>query len=310
MSYFGREPRLDNTTLTPRTSEPTPALEGMIYRNNGTGTIPAGIYEFRGGSWQPLIGGVAVSTDSNAVSYTPIIQSSFGTPTEVFFFYRKEGDYLVGYGSFRAGTTNSTGSASFSLPVLNGAQLLVDYSKLTTLANFAVVGSGLRNAASSRIGTVQDYLQSVFVDGADQTNIYISTNWGSSVLQKQPASSLAINSNDRVNYNFRVPIVGWSSSNPYVALNNVQFNTDEKLLTFKATAIVSGDPVGTFNTYTYAATSNTPTISGTAPTQTTTGMALNGILLTGRAYSAAFTTSAPSYKNTVPKTITVLRHHS
>jgi hypothetical protein len=63
---------------------------------------------------------------------------------------------------------------------------------------------------------------------------------------------------------------------------------------FKSTAIVDSDPVGTFNTYTYAANTNTASISGTAPTQTVSSMNVNGIQVFARAYNAASNTASPA----------------
>jgi hypothetical protein len=73
------------------------------------------------------------------------------------------------------------------------------------------------------------------------------------------------------------------------------FSTDTNTLVFKpTTAIVAADPVGTFNTYSYAINSNTRTICGTAPTQTVANMKDNGFLIYTRAYNAASTCANPA----------------
>lgn len=72
------------------------------------------------------------------------------------------------------------------------------------------------------------------------------------------------------------------------------FSTDTNTLAFKATAITDSDPVGTFNTYSYAINTNTKTICGTAPTQTTADMKTNGVLIYARAYNAASTCGNPA----------------
>lgn len=72
------------------------------------------------------------------------------------------------------------------------------------------------------------------------------------------------------------------------------FSTDSITLIHKATAIVDSDPVGTFNTYSYAINSNTKTICGTAPTQTIADMKTNGILTYTRAYNADSTCGNPA----------------
>ncbi len=74
-----------------------------------------------------------------------------------------------------------------------------------------------------------------------------------------------------------------------------QVSSDSINFAFKATAIDPLlDPIGTFNTYTYASSTNTPTISGSAPTQTVSSMNTNGIELFGRGFSSASTSASPA----------------
>ena len=70
------------------------------------------------------------------------------------------------------------------------------------------------------------------------------------------------------------------------------FSTDTHTLSFKSTAITSSDPVGTYNTYSYAASSNTKTICGTAPTTAPTKA--DGFKIYTRAYNAASTCGNPA----------------
>jgi hypothetical protein len=63
---------------------------------------------------------------------------------------------------------------------------------------------------------------------------------------------------------------------------------------FKATAINGNDAIGTFNTYKYAANTNTATISATAPTQTVGSMNVNGIQIFARAQNTTSTTASPA----------------
>lgn len=88
--------------------------------------------------------------------------------------------------------------------------------------------------------------------------------------------------------------VAASANTESVALPTEQISSDTLLFSFKSTAIVDSDPIGTFNTYTYAASSNTATISGTAPTQTTASMNTDGIQVFSRAYNATSTTASPT----------------
>jgi hypothetical protein len=79
-----------------------------------------------------------------------------------------------------------------------------------------------------------------------------------------------------------------------VALPTDQISSDTIPFAFKATAIVDSDPIGTFNTYTYASSTNTQTLSTSAPTQTITSMNVDGIQIFPRAYNAASTEASPA----------------
>jgi hypothetical protein len=73
-----------------------------------------------------------------------------------------------------------------------------------------------------------------------------------------------------------------------------QVSSDTMSFAFQATALTGSEAIGTFNTYTYAASTNTATISATAPTQTTSSMNANGVQVFARAYSALSTAASPS----------------
>jgi hypothetical protein len=73
-----------------------------------------------------------------------------------------------------------------------------------------------------------------------------------------------------------------------------QVSSDTMSFAFQATALTGSEAIGTFNTYTYAASSNTATISATAPTQATSSMNTNGVQVFARAYSALSTAASPS----------------
>jgi hypothetical protein len=70
------------------------------------------------------------------------------------------------------------------------------------------------------------------------------------------------------------------------------FSTDTNALTFKATALTSADPIGTYNTYSYAINSNTKAICGTAPSTLSTKA--DGFKIFTRAYNAASTCGNPA----------------
>lgn len=63
---------------------------------------------------------------------------------------------------------------------------------------------------------------------------------------------------------------------------------------FKSTALTASDPIGTYNTYTYAANTNTRTLATTRPTQTDADMSVNGFQIFTRAFNAASTAAQPA----------------
>jgi hypothetical protein len=88
--------------------------------------------------------------------------------------------------------------------------------------------------------------------------------------------------------------ISYQKPNDAVATPIQQISSDTIPFVFKSTAIVDADPVGTFNTYTYAINTNTATISASAPTQTIASMNTNGFQLFSRAYNTASTTASPA----------------
>jgi hypothetical protein len=77
------------------------------------------------------------------------------------------------------------------------------------------------------------------------------------------------------------------------------FSTDTASLQYASSAAytlatLANAPVGTYITFTYAASTNTRTQTTTAPTQTTADMNANGMLIYTRAYNAASTAAQPA----------------
>jgi hypothetical protein len=76
----------------------------------------------------------------------------------------------------------------------------------------------------------------------------------------------------------------------------LQVNSDTMTFVFKSTAINSGDPIGTFNTYLKPINTGgaSTTLNATAPTQTPSSMNTNGVLVQTTPYGSASTTLLPS----------------
>lgn len=85
-----------------------------------------------------------------------------------------------------------------------------------------------------------------------------------------------------------------TATTPSIVAPTDQVTERSIALTFKPTAIVDSDPIGTYNTYTYAANTNTKTLASTRPTQTDADMSVNGFQIFTRAYNAASTAASPA----------------
>lgn len=122
--------------------------------------------------------------------------------------------------------------------------------------------------------------------------------------QNQVSTSLRLNAGDIVRIHAEgdastdltrsyLTLVATAASDSIVTPTQ-QISSDTLPFTFKSTAIVDADPIGTFNTYTYAANTNTATISASAPIQTVASMNANGFQVFARAYNATSTTAIPA----------------
>lgn len=79
-----------------------------------------------------------------------------------------------------------------------------------------------------------------------------------------------------------------------IATATKNISSDTMNFNFKSTAITDADPVGTFNTFTYTAGSNSTAISPSAPTQSVASMMANGFQIFGRGFGSAGASTLPS----------------
>ena len=96
---------------------------------------------------------------------------------------------------------------------------------------------------------------------------------------------------------YRVSVLATASPDQILTVPET-FSTDTAPLTYAGSgtytlATLANAPVGTFITFTYAASSNTATQTTAAPTQTTADMNTNGFFLTGRGYTILSTAALP-----------------
>lgn len=175
-----------------------------------------------------------------------------------------------------------TGSLSVTLP-----------SFLTFSGENRQSGSGVITASGFIGGAI--YGGSAYLTGTN-TVVVRAWNAGGSYLQHtdtSPTIPSAWTTGSQFYISIRnLKIDGWASSGSMYTTPADSFSTGTHGLTHKATAITSSDPVGTYNTYSYASSSNTKTICGTAPTTAPTKA--DGFLIYTRAYNAASTCGNPA----------------
>lgn len=147
---------------------------------------------------------VGIATDwKSDLTFTPS-SSAFGTVTENVNFYRRVGDSIRVFGSFKTGTT-TTSTAEILLP----SSIVPDFDKMfntsyTTLRK--VIGRASATVSSSTtvfiLNLVMDY---------NDTSIYISRERSSTNFVKGTASSI-IDSSQYLSYEFEIPVQGWGNA--------------------------------------------------------------------------------------------------
>ena len=149
---------------------------------------------------QTLIKGAVVT---GWQSFTPTGTWTTGTWTGN---YRRVGDQLEVTGRFTTSTA-PTGSFNINLPF----GLSVDTAKLQSSIT-SLTPLGQANLYDVSTGT--NYIGEIRTDSATQLRVYILTTSGSNQTSNtlSPASPITIAVNDRVDFNFSVPVVGWSSN--------------------------------------------------------------------------------------------------
>jgi hypothetical protein len=154
------------------------------------------------------------------------------------------------------------------------------------------------------------------ISGADLTNTDSSGNYNVASSYTAATSnnvqSMSWEGDVEIGDTFRVKVITGTAPNGYSTIsasftgNSDQiltapetFSTDTASLTYAGSgtytlATLANAPVGTFITFTYAASTNTRTQTTVAPTQTTADMNTNGIRMFTRVFSAASTAGNPS----------------
>lgn len=220
-----------------------------------------------------------VANITNWASYTPIF-TGFGTPTAVEFEYRQNGQNYDIRGKFQAGT-------------VTGVEARVSLPNSAISADTSIIPS-IQMAGQVVFGTTGTAQYVALIEPSVGYLTFGQQSAGVAGLTKQNANA-PFGNNYVIAIQASVPIAGLQSYNSSVVVPSQQVSSDIMSFAFKSTAIdPSVDPIGTFNTYTYAASGGAITISASTPTQTTSSMNINGVQVFGRAYNATSTTASPT----------------
>lgn len=202
--------------------------------------------------------------------------------------YRQVGEnYEYQMEAATSGAPTAT-TLSFNLP----SGHVIDTAKMITVSgNYPVIPSSATTSLdagiqifNSQVGANTSTSVSPLTSGATLTNVNIGL-----VTQAAP---FTFGSGDKVAVSFSVPIVSLSGASSVYSIPSDSFSTDSNTLAHKTTAIASTDPIGTYNTYSYAINTNTKTICGTAPSILPN--AADGFKIFTRAYNAASTCGNPA----------------
>lgn len=183
--------------------------------------------------------------------------------------------------------------------ITSGSGNIVTSDNGTNTVFTALRSTQINFCAKATIGTSGSL--NIYLNGSSIESVTTTATGGSDY--QQICSNLIMNGGDYLtvvntaslrlalaDYNFTAIAV----ENPQVASSNQITSSDNMAFIFKATAIVAGDAIGTFNTYTYASNSNVATIAATAPTQTTLSMNIDGPRVFARAYNTSSTAASPA----------------
>lgn len=244
-----------------------------------------------------FVGAQDLKQDINVIGgvqdYTPVVTTSTGTITNYTATgkWHQEGQFLVGQVKLTFSSTTGTWTGpTISIPsgyTIDTSKLIYanpDIGKVTALDTGVKAYQGGRVAVLSTTTILLESIAVVIHTGAAPAE---GSNFSGS-------SPFTFNAGDFIEATYKVPVTQFSASTSIYSTTADYFSTDSITLVHKATAIVDSDPVGTFNTYSYAINTNTKTICGSAPTQTIADMKTNGIQIFTRAYNAPSTCGAPA----------------
>ncbi len=187
--------------------------------------------------------------------------------------------------------TSSNGSGIYSYNSSTGIYTMLKSAKVDITYTAQATATNL-----IQLQIVVTSLGSVSISANDAAS---GTSWAtasySGILQSGETFSVICNPSGSVH---RITVVAEALSDQILTVPET-FSTDTAALTYAGSgtytlATLANAPVGTYVTFTYAASTNTRTQTSTRPTQTDADMNANGIMLTSRVYAAASTAALPS----------------
>ena len=119
---------------------------------------------------------------------------------------RRVGDSLEMLYTFRQSAGGSTGSGNYLFEIPGGRE--IDSSKIGTFDHNAKVGQGFAGPGADKYNTI--------VWAADSTHLSMSNVFGTGVTSDLGGGALATSGDIYYTFTARVPIVGWTASNPAV----------------------------------------------------------------------------------------------
>lgn len=136
------------------------------------------------------------------ISYTPIL-TNFGTATNVSVYYKREADTLEVRGYFTSGTLTS---GNFQIGIPTG--LTIDFTKIANNNSIGV----LERLASSAYASASSGPFPVYVNSAVSSITVSASYTAASQTAFTALGNGQASSGDSFAFQFRVPIIGWSSS--------------------------------------------------------------------------------------------------
>lgn len=149
MSYIGKNPKSNTSTLVPQSAAPSNPTEGMIYYDNGT-TNTEGVYKYQNAVWE-FIGSLVDHLKLNPLNADP------GSPVEGQIFYSDGTPRSEGLWVYKNGDWTPVGESSGSLDIFFQENFVVNESADFSTGNnatFLVAGTldgTLANETSSPI---------------------------------------------------------------------------------------------------------------------------------------------------------------